>query len=164
MNVKPLVDCEYSNKKAPRQRRGAGIQEHLLRLVAVGQQALGREVTDEGLAAGELDLIALIVEEDGGRFDGLAYPVAGDIAAADEDISIALANALHYRHDAVVVGVFVFYTLDNHVGEGNPVLQFFTSNLFLSTFGQVSVNDNPRQNFVSLTHENVAATSQQANG
>jgi len=33
----------------------------------------------------------------------------------------------------------------------------------LSTFGQVFVNDNPGQNFVSLTHENVAATSQQAN-
>ena len=73
------------------------MQGHCPCLVAVGEEALGREVTDEGLAAGELDLVALIVKEDGGAFDGLAYPVAGDVAAADEDISIALANALHHE-------------------------------------------------------------------
>ena len=42
-----------------------------------------------------------------------------------EDIGIALAHALHYRHDFAVVGVLVPNALDDHIGKTHPGLVFF---------------------------------------
>ena len=86
-----------------------------LYLVGVGQERFGREVSNEGLAAGEHDLVALIIKVNGGAFEVLTYPVAGNVAAADEDVGIALAHGLHHGHDLVAVSIFVGNALDDEL-------------------------------------------------